>query len=543
MSASSTTTAPTRQRIRELLPKVEFGRHKTGIKNSFTDVPGVLVSTQSIHESSKYPHVAPHSINTGLTTILTRKEWFHKACLAGIFRFNGSGEMTGSHWIEETCLLHSPILLTGSFGVGSAYNGIYEYAIREHADQDGKVDWFLLPVVAETFDGFLHDVTKFAVTPEHVIKGIDEASSDPVREGNTGGGTGMICHYFKGGTGSSSRVVPAQGAKAYTIGALVQANYGKMKDFRIAGTPIGRLIFEEQERNARDNPDDPEILAQANLLFKIGKAKDRKDGSIIVILATDAPLHPTQLQRLAKRATVGLARVGGWGSNPSGDIFLAFSTGNALDVQTVTASGTVVDPWTARPVGIEMVDDQTINSLFEATADAVEEAIYNAVCMADTMKGVNATVDALNLQKVKELMQNVPHSRAYLSETRPERNSHNLDFENARRREPRRSETPQVLIYPLLYLLTSFAMENERGELVDLYVPRKCSATGRIIKAKDHASVQISIGKVDENGRYTGENQTYALCGFVRAMGESDDSLNRLTQRDGFLKGVWSASR
>lgn len=225
--ASQTRTPVPRQRIRELLPQVEFGRHQPGPKNSLTDVPGVLVSTQSIHSSPKYPNASPGQINTGLTTILPRKEWFRKACFAGIFRFNGSGEMTGSHWIEETGLLHSPIVITGSFGVGSAYNGIYEYAIREHSDKDGKVDWFLTPVVAETFDGFLHDVTKFAVTPDHVIRGVEMASDEPVKEGNTGGGTGMLCHYFKGGTGSSSRVITAEQGKSYTVGVLVQTNYGK----------------------------------------------------------------------------------------------------------------------------------------------------------------------------------------------------------------------------------------------------------------------------------------------------------------------------
>ena len=225
MSSSSQVPSVTpRQRVRAVLPTLYLGRYSPGPKNSLTDVPGVLVSTQSIHASERYPSAAPNAINTGVTTILPRKDWFHKATFAGIFRSNGSGEMTGSHWIEETGLLHSPIVITGSFGVGSAYNGIYEYGIREHADSVGKVDWFLLPVVAETFDGFLHDMTKFAVTPQHVVTGIDTASSAPVAEGNTGGGTGMICHMFKGGTGSSSRVVTGENNKTYTIGALAQAN-------------------------------------------------------------------------------------------------------------------------------------------------------------------------------------------------------------------------------------------------------------------------------------------------------------------------------
>ncbi|KAH7130252.1 peptidase family S58-domain-containing protein [Dendryphion nanum] len=402
----SSSDSTTRQRVREALPTVYLGRYETGSKNSLTDIPGVLVSTQSIHDSASYPNAAPGSINTGVTTILPRKDWFNKACFAGIFRFNGSGEMTGSHWIEESGLLHSPIVITGSFGVGSAYNGIYEYAIREHADMEGKVNWFLTPVVAETYDGFLHDCTKFAVTPQHIVKGIEEASSDAVKEGNTGGGTGMICHWFKGGTGSSSRVIPTQDGKTYTVGALIQANYGAMRDFKVSGAPIGRLIFQEQEQKVKDNPNDPEIMSQANLLFKkIAETKDKKDGSIIIIIGTDAPLHPTQLQRLAKRATVGLSRVGGWASNQSGDIFLAFSTASEINVQKDEDAGKKIDPWSPREVGINYIDDMTINALFEATADAVEESILNAVFMAESMKGHSATVDALDLRKTKGLME------------------------------------------------------------------------------------------------------------------------------------------
>jgi D-aminopeptidase len=400
MSASST-----RQRVRELLPTIHLGRYQPGPKNSLTDIPGVLVSTQSIHSSPQYPNAPQGSLNTGVTTILPRKDWFNKASFAGIFSFNGSGEMTGSHWIEETGLLHSPIVITGSFGVGSAYNGVYEHAIREHCDKDGKADWFLLPVIAETFDGFLHDVTKFAVTPQHIVTGIDTASSDAVPEGNTGGGTGMMCHWFKGGTGSSSRIIPAENDKSYTVGALVQTNYGKMPHFRIAGAPIGRLIYEEQERRFQEDPTNPDLLAQSKMLFKVAEANDKKDGSIIIILATDAPLHPTQLQRLAKRATVGLSRVGGWGANQSGDIFLAFSTTNGLDVQGTSVGGKATDPFVARTVGVEMVDDMTINALFEASADAVEEAILNAVFMAESTEGNGNRVDALDLGRVKELME------------------------------------------------------------------------------------------------------------------------------------------
>lgn len=169
MSTNPSPSASPRQRVRDALPGIHLGRYTPGPKNSLTDVPGVLVSTTSIHE---HPGAVPGSINTGVTTILPRRDWFKRACFAGIFRFNGSGEMTGSHWIEESGLLHSPIVITGSLGVGNAYNGVYEHAIREHADSGGIIDWFLTPVVAETYDGFMHDVTKFAVLPSHVVQGI-----------------------------------------------------------------------------------------------------------------------------------------------------------------------------------------------------------------------------------------------------------------------------------------------------------------------------------------------------------------------------------
>ena len=189
-SATVPQTGETRRRIRDLLPKLHLGRFQPGPLNSFTDVPGVLVHTESIHLPATDKTGA---VNTGVTTILPRKDFFHNACYSGLFRFNGSGEMTGSHWIEETGLLHSPIILTNSFAVGAAYQGIYEYGIREYCDDKGRVDWFMLPVVGETFDGYLNDISQFAVKPQHVVQGIERATSDPVPEGNTGGGTGMIC--------------------------------------------------------------------------------------------------------------------------------------------------------------------------------------------------------------------------------------------------------------------------------------------------------------------------------------------------------------
>ncbi|KAL6852106.1 DmpA/ArgJ-like protein [Trichoderma novae-zelandiae] len=388
-----TRTSSARVRLRDLVPGLKVGAWPTGPKNGITDVPGVLVHTESIHSTDG-------SVNTGVTTILPRTDWFNNACYAGVFRYNGSGEMTGSHWIEETGLLHSPIILTNSFAVGNCYTGIYQYAIEKHGAADGSVDWFLLPVVGETFDGALNDLTKFAVTPQHVVDGIKAASSDPVPEGNTGGGTGMLCQGFKGGTGTSSRVLPgydSQGNdKSYTVAALVQANYGRMHHLHITGVPVGRILTAEAEKNKE----------AAKAKAEYDAAKDQRDGSIIIVLATDAPLSPIQLQRLAKRATGGLSRVGGYGHNPSGDIFMAFSTANEIPVQTVGANHRSVDPFKASPLATESVDNSTINALFEAAADSTEEAIYNALCMAESLTGFKGFhVDALPLDKVKSILE------------------------------------------------------------------------------------------------------------------------------------------
>ncbi|KAI0017944.1 peptidase family T4 protein [Xylariomycetidae sp. FL0641] len=386
-----------RMRIRELLPNIHLGSWKPGPLNSLTDVAGVRVHTQEIFADEG-------NVNTGVTSIMPRKDWFKNACYAGVFSFNGSGEMTGSHWINETGLLHSPIIITNSFSVGAAYQGVYEYAIKERGATKGEVDWFLLPVVAETYDGYLNDLTQFAVKPEHIVHGLSNVSAERVREGAVGGGAGMICHYFKGGTGSSSRVVPGVDLngepKSYTVAALVQANYGKRPHLRIAGVPVGRILDEEYAKAAE--ADAEKKAAEEHLVNE----KNRKDGSIIIILATDAPLHPTQLQRLAKRATVGLARVGGNGHNPSGDIFLAFSTGNGVPVQTLSMERRAVDPFKPYPLTTTSIDDTSINGLFEAAADATEEAIYNVLCMADTMVGLNGhKIDGLPLERVKEIME------------------------------------------------------------------------------------------------------------------------------------------
>ncbi|ETN43577.1 uncharacterized protein HMPREF1541_02736 [Cyphellophora europaea CBS 101466] len=392
-----------RQRVRSLLPHLHLGFHAPGPLNSLTDVPGVLVHTSSIHRPAGHNPSRPASvINTGVTTILPRRAWFDSACYAAIFSFNGSGELTGSHWINETGLLNSPVVLTNSFSVGSCYEGIYRYAAREYADKHtGLADFFLVPVVGETYDGFMNDIAAMAVTPDMVVKGIEAASADAVPEGNTGGGTGMLTMGFKAGTGSASRVVRGivRGEKRdFTVGALVQSNFGKMQDLHFGSVPVGR-IFEEQDRQKKEQ--------EQNQSQPLPERK--KDGSIIVILATDAPLHPTQLGRLVKRATVGLSRAGGFGSNSSGDIFLAFSTASEVPREPPTDAG--MSTWDARLTArveqsVDVVQDTTINGLFEAAAEVVHEAILNAMCMAEGMEGPEGQrMEAIDLERVRAVVE------------------------------------------------------------------------------------------------------------------------------------------
>ncbi|CAK7235263.1 hypothetical protein SBRCBS47491_009233 [Sporothrix bragantina] len=387
-----TINPPPRQRLRDVVPDIYLGVWPTGPKNSLTDVPGVLVSTQEIEDKAR-------GVHTGVTTILPRHNWYESGCYAGLFRFNGAGDLTGSHFIEESGKVASPIVLTNTLAVGTAYQGILEYCVEHHGSPDMGIGFFSVPVVGETFDGYLNNGAAFAVQSSHVAEGIKHASSDPVPEGNRGGGTGMICLGHKGGTGSSSRVVEGVGKDTkYTVAALVQANFGSLRNLTIAGVPYGRIVAAERAAASK-----PPVEAD--------KAKEERDGSIIIILATDAPLHPRQCERLAKRATVGLSRVGGYGQNPSGDIFLAFSTANDVPVQKFDKGDdkvdkdTAIDPFKPLVHGVNVVNDESINGLFEAAADATEEAIYNALCMAETLTGFqDHKIEALDLDKLKTVM-------------------------------------------------------------------------------------------------------------------------------------------
>jgi len=348
-----------RARLRDL--GLATGTLPTGTWNAITDVPGVRVGfTTLIHDS-------PSIVRSGVTAIWPRgPEVWTDAVFAGIHSFNGNGEMTGWAWIAEQGLLAAPLCITNTHCVGVVRDAICRLAVREKV----ALPW-LLPVVAETYDGWLNDAASFPITTAHALAALDAAASGPVAEGNVGGGTGMICHEFKGGTGTASRVVEAAGAR-YTVGALVQANYGARELLRIDGVPVGREIGVDVVPSAR--------------------AVRREAGSIIVVLATDAPLLPIQCQRLARRATVGLAWVGGIGANSSGDIFLAFATGNHVRHGEAVSS-------------VQMLSPDGITPLFQAAAEATEEAILNALTMAETMHGVDGHVaQALPLDRLAEVM-------------------------------------------------------------------------------------------------------------------------------------------
>jgi L-aminopeptidase/D-esterase-like protein len=309
-------------------------------------------------------------VRTGVTAILPQGKAFRDRVFGAWFTLNGNGEMTGTTWLEESGALGSPILITNTHSVGVVRDAVIEWNAKRGGSGDYSGD-FSLPVVAETWDGFLNDINGFHVRKEHVFQALDDAKSGPVAEGNVGGGTGMIAHGFKGGIGTSSRRVEADGA-TYTVGVLVQANYGTRLLLRIAGVPVGQEI--------RD------------LMPESGK-RDDDQGSIIVVVATDAPLLPHQLKRLVKRVALGIGVMGGRGGNSSGDIFIAFSTANLDNAKTNGLAQ------------VAMLPNEQINPLFSATADATEESIVNAMVAAEDMVGVDGhKVYAIPHQRLRDVL-------------------------------------------------------------------------------------------------------------------------------------------
>jgi D-aminopeptidase len=349
-----------RARARDL--GIRLGRFDPGPWNAITDVEDVRVGHTTLISGEGPLVVGRGPVRTGVTVVLPHGGNIGaEPVFAAYHVLNGNGEMTGIAWIEESGLLTTPVAITNTHSVGVVRDALIAHEVN-HGTNDRALA-FSLPVVAETYDGFLSDVNGFHVKPEHVFAALDSAASGPVAEGCVGGGTGMICHQFKGGIGTSSRVLPDD-LGGWTIGALVQANYGGRDLLRVDGVPVGR----ELGPNVVPLPGAPELAGA---------------GSIIVVIATDAPLLPMQCRRLAQRATLGIARMGGIAANSSGDIILAFSTANR------GLEGTLDSP---APFSVRMVPNLAMTPLFEATAEAVEEAILNALCAAVTTTGINGRV-------------------------------------------------------------------------------------------------------------------------------------------------------
>jgi D-aminopeptidase len=363
-------SAQTKPRARDLGVPFEG---TPGSLNAITDVKGVEVGLTTIIAGEGQLKVGSGPVRTGVTAVIPRGKASADQVFAAWHSINGNGEMTGTTWIEEGGLLEGPVFITNTHSVGIVRDAAVMWAVKH-----GKMPQpWALPVVAETYDGGLNDINGFHVKPEHVFQALDGASSGPVAEGNVGGGTGMICYGFKCGNGTSSRKVDlGDKAGSYTVGVLVQANHGGRNQLRIAGVPVGAEISRQSTQGRPPRQGDDEEL-----------------GSIIIVVATDAPLLPHQLKRLARRATHGLGRTGATSGNGSGDIVIAFSTANPraaaeADIAQVT-----------------MLSNQRISALFDATAQATEEAIINALVAAETMTGVDGrTIEALPHGRLKEIL-------------------------------------------------------------------------------------------------------------------------------------------
>ena len=340
---------------------LNVGRGQPGRHNAITDVPGVRVGHTTLIAGQGPLVVGPGPVRTGVTVILPHDgKLSAEPLFAGSHRLNGNGEMTGLEWLREAGLLMAPIAITNTHSLGVVRDALVKWDIGQHAVPD--LFWSL-PVAAETWDGLLNDVNGQHVRAEHVFQALEQAASGPVPEGNVGGGTGMICHGFKGGIGTASRVLP-EAAGGYTVGVLVQANHGRRDRLTVAGVPVGELI----------------PASEVPLPGRVPESHQGA-GSIIIVVATDAPLLPHQCERLAQRAGLGVARVGGLGEHSSGDLFLAFSTGNRGAIPHEFGDP---GPLTAQ---IAVYSNSYINHLFAAVVEATEEAILNALLAAETMIG------------------------------------------------------------------------------------------------------------------------------------------------------------
>jgi D-aminopeptidase len=324
---------------------------ETGPENTITDVPGILVGYSTIVEGDGELQQGKGPIRTGVTAILPRgRDTEPHPVWSGFYALNGNGEMTGTHWIEDGGYFTGPVCITNTHSVGIVHHAAVRWMIDTYAGRWRDNHLWAMPVVAETYDGMLNDINGQHVTENHALAALDSAISGPVSEGNVGGGTGMVCYDFKGGTGTSSRRIDIEG-ESFTVAALVQANHGRRPLLSILGVPVGRHLTE-------------------NTLLSVSEL-----GSIIVILATNAPMMPHQLQRLAKRAAIGIGRGGSPGGNNSGDIFLAFSTANEMPLPQLSSSHR----------SFNYINDEAFDPVYLAAVESVEESVINALVAAEDM--------------------------------------------------------------------------------------------------------------------------------------------------------------
>jgi L-aminopeptidase/D-esterase-like protein len=361
--AAISAPAQTKPRARDLGVPFEGA---SGPLNAITDVPGVEVGHRTL--------ISGESVRTGVTAVWPRGKKSSDPVFGGFFSQNGNGDMTGTHWLTESGFLDGPVLITNTHSVGVVRDAFLAWLVKNQRQPGTNTfngGFYTYPIVAETYDGFLNDINGFHVKPSDVDSALEAATAGQVAEGNVGGGTGMVCYGFKGGIGTASRKI----AGGYTVGALVQCNCGSRRQLRIGGLPVGDEIAAPQPRASIQQPYREDV------------------GSIIIVVATDAPLLPHQTQRLARRATMGLARTGSTSGNGSGDIFIAFSTANPSAAAAKA------------PVNVSMMPNDNLNPVFEGAVQAVEEAIVNAMVGAETMKGYQGnTVTALPHDKLREVL-------------------------------------------------------------------------------------------------------------------------------------------
>jgi D-aminopeptidase len=374
--------------------------------NAITDVKGVEVGYKTLISGEGKLVIGKGPVRTGVTAILPRGKQGRRSVFAGFFSGNGNGDMTGTHWIEESGVLETPILITNTNSVGVVRDAVIAWLVKRNQPGD-----FWYPVVAETADWLLNDIKGQHVTTEDALEALNSATGGPIAEGNVGGGTGMICNGFKGGTGTSSRKLETRDG-GFMVGVLLQCNYGRWPQLRIAGIPVAREMNISQKRCVQRqlspptrDPYDGTVAPVCGTApsTRVDGASSRDVGSIIVVIATDAPLTPDQLKRLARRVPLGLGRAGAMEMTGSGDIFIAFSTANAgADEGNGAASNTPTPP---KGVMVERLISEQMNPLFTAVTEATEEAVDNALIAARTMTGPNYwVVPAMPQDQLKDIL-------------------------------------------------------------------------------------------------------------------------------------------